>query len=118
MSSLWEGVRPLLGSLAAFSFIMNLLFVVPALFMLQVFDRVLPSNSRETLLVLLAGTGVALLILFVLDCVRNRLQHLAGNILDLLLHVRHSTLGPYTSGEGLPTLTVYGSSPDPSPVAQ
>jgi len=75
-------VRPLLGSLAAFSFIMNLLFIVPALFMLQVFDRVIPSNSRETLLVLLAGTGVALLILFVLDCVRNRLQHLAGSILD------------------------------------
>jgi PrtD family type I secretion system ABC transporter len=82
LTSLWEGVRPLLGSLAAFSFIMNLLFIVPALFMLQVFDRVIPSNSRETLLVLLAGTGVALLILFVLDCVRNRLQHLAGNILD------------------------------------
>ena len=75
-------MRPLLGSLGAFSFIMNLLFIVPALFMLQVFDRVIPSNSRETLLVLLAGTGVALLILFVLDCVRNRLQHLAGNILD------------------------------------
>jgi len=82
LTSLWEGVRPLLGSLGAFSFIMNLLFIVPALFMLQVFDRVIPSNSRETLLVLLAGAGVALVILFVLDCVRNRLQHLAGNILD------------------------------------
>jgi ATP-binding cassette subfamily C exporter for protease/lipase/ATP-binding cassette subfamily C protein EexD len=82
MSPLFEGVRPLLGSLFAFSFVMNLLFIVPALFMLQVFDRVLPSNSRETLLVLLVGTGVALLILFVLDCVRNRLQHVAGNILD------------------------------------
>jgi ATP-binding cassette subfamily C exporter for protease/lipase/ATP-binding cassette subfamily C protein EexD len=82
MSSLFEGVRPLLGSLAVFSFVMNLLFIVPALFMLQVFDRVLPSNSRETLLVLLAGTVVALLILFLLDCVRNRLQHVAGNILD------------------------------------
>jgi len=82
VSSLLEGVRPLLGSLAAFSFIMNLLFIVPALFMLQVFDRVIPSNSRETLVVLLFGTGVALLILFVLDCVRNRLQHVAGTILD------------------------------------
>ena len=82
MTSLLEGVRPLLGSLFVFSFVMNLLFIVPSLFMLQVFDRVLPSNSRETLLVLLAGTAVALLILFVLDCVRNRLQHLAGNLLD------------------------------------
>lgn len=82
MSSVLEGVRPLLGSLFVFSFVMNLLFIVPSLFMLQVFDRVLPSNSRETLLVLLAGTAVALLVLFILDCVRNRLQHLAGNILD------------------------------------
>ena len=82
MTSLLEGVRPLLGSLFVFSFVMNLLFIVPSLFMLQVFDRVLPSNSRETLLVLLAGTAVALLVLFVLDCVRNRLQHLAGNLLD------------------------------------
>jgi len=82
VTSLLEGVRPLLGSLFVFSFVMNLLFIVPSLFMLQVFDRVLPSNSRETLLVLLAGTAVALLILFVLDCVRNRLQHLAGNLLD------------------------------------
>ena len=82
MTSLLGGVRPLLGSLFVFSFVMNLLFIVPSLFMLQVFDRVLPSNSRETLLVLLAGTAVALLILFVLDCVRNRLQHLAGNLLD------------------------------------
>ena len=82
MTSLLEGVRPLLGSLFVFSFVMNLLFIVPSLFMLQVFDRVLPSNSRETLLVLLAGTAVALLILFVLDCVRNRLQHVAGAILD------------------------------------
>ena len=82
MTSLLGGVRPLLGSLFVFSFVMNLLFIVPSLFMLQVFDRVLPSNSRETLLVLLAGTAVALLILFMLDCVRNRLQHLAGNLLD------------------------------------
>jgi ATP-binding cassette subfamily C exporter for protease/lipase/ATP-binding cassette subfamily C protein EexD len=82
VTSLWEGVRPLLSSLAVFSFVMNLLYVVPALFMLQVFDRVLPSNSRETLLVLLAGTGIALLILFALDCVRTRLQHVAGSILD------------------------------------
>src|SRR4030095_15464510 len=82
MTSLLEGVRPLLGSLFVFSFVMNLLFIVPSLFMLQVFDRVLPSNSRETLLVLLAGTAVALLVLFILDCVRNRLQHVAGAILD------------------------------------
>ncbi|MBP1774161.1 MAG: type secretion system permease/ATPase, partial [candidate division NC10 bacterium] len=45
-------------------------------------DRVLPSRSQETLIVLLAGTGVALLILLLLDYVRNRLQNVLGNIID------------------------------------
>jgi PrtD family type I secretion system ABC transporter len=82
MKSLWEELRPLLVCLAAFSFFINLLFLIPAVFTLQVFDRVLPSNSQETLLVLLAGTGIALLVLLMLDYVRNRLQHAVGNILD------------------------------------
>lgn len=82
MRPLWEEVRPLLGYLAAFSLVINVLFLVPALFTLQVFDRVLPSRSQETLLVLLAGTGGALLILLLLDYVRNRLQNVLGTIVD------------------------------------
>lgn len=82
MKSLWSELRPRLGAIAAFSFFINLLFLVPAIFMLQVFDRVIPSNSRETLLVLLLGTGIALVILLLLDYVRNRLQNLLGNIID------------------------------------
>ncbi|RYX88945.1 MAG: type I secretion system permease/ATPase [Comamonadaceae bacterium] len=75
-------MKPLLFHLALFSFVINLLYLVPALFMLQVFDRVIPTNSRETLWVLLAGVGVALAILGVLDYVRLRLQHLIGTIVD------------------------------------
>ena len=82
MKSLWDELRPLLLSIAAFSFFINLLFLVPAIFTLQVFDRVLTSNSQETLLVLLAGTGAALVILLLLDYVRNRMQNLLGNIID------------------------------------
>jgi ATP-binding cassette, subfamily C, type I secretion system permease/ATPase len=82
MKPLWEALRPLLASLAALSFFINLLFLVPAIFMLQVFDRVIPSNSQETLLVLLLGTVVALALLLVLDYIRNRLQHMVGNIVD------------------------------------
>jgi ATP-binding cassette, subfamily C, type I secretion system permease/ATPase len=82
MKSLWGELRPLLGFLALLSFFINLLFLVPAIFMLQVFDRVITSNSQETLLVLLVGTGVALLLLLFLDYVRNRLQHVVGNIVD------------------------------------
>ena len=82
MKSLWNELRPRLGAIAAFSFFINLLFLAPAIFMLQVFDRVLPSNSNETLVVLLLGTGIALVILLFLDYVRNRLQNLLGNIID------------------------------------
>ena len=82
MKPIWTELKPLLFHLALFSLVINLLYLVPALFMLQVFDRVLPTNSRETLWVLLAGVGAALAILFVLDYVRLRLQHLIGNIVD------------------------------------
>ncbi len=82
MKTLWDELRPLLRYIAAFSFFINLLFLVPAMFTLQVFDRVLSSNSRETLVVLLAGTAVALFILLLLDYVRNRLQNVLGNIVN------------------------------------
>ena len=51
--------RPLLH-VAGLSFFVNLLLLVPALFMLQVFDRVLASQSGDTLLVLLLGVAIAL----------------------------------------------------------
>ncbi len=82
MKALWDELKPLLLSLAALSFFMNLLLLVPAIFMLQVFDRVIPSNSKETLIVLLAGSVLALLILFLLDYVRTRLQNILGNIIE------------------------------------
>jgi PrtD family type I secretion system ABC transporter len=72
--------RPFLF-VAGFSFFVNLLLLAPALFMLQVFDRVLTSQSRETLLVLLLGVGVALGLMLVLDYLRSRLQGVAGNLI-------------------------------------
>lgn len=72
--------RPLLF-VGGFSFFVNLLLLAPALFMLQVFDRVLTSQSRETLLVLLLGVGVALGLMLMLDYLRSRLQGVAGNLI-------------------------------------
>jgi ATP-binding cassette subfamily C exporter for protease/lipase/ATP-binding cassette subfamily C protein EexD len=82
MKSLWGELRPLATCIAAFSFFINLLFLIPAIFTLQVFDRVITSNSQETLVVLLIGTGAALTILLLLDYVRARMQNLLGNIID------------------------------------
>ena len=72
--------RPLLF-VAGFSFFVNLLLLAPALFMLQVFDRVLTSQSQETLIVLLLGVAVALGLMAVLDYLRGRLQGVAGNLI-------------------------------------
>lgn len=72
--------RPLLF-VAGFSLFINLLLLAPALFMLQVFDRVLTSQSRETLLVLLIGMGVVFALMLVLDYLRSRLQGVLGNLI-------------------------------------
>lgn len=69
--------RPLLH-IAGFSFFINLLMLIPAIFMLQVFDRVLVSGSVETLVVLLGGAALGLAMLMALDHVRGRLQSVAG----------------------------------------
>ena len=69
--------RPLLH-IAGFSFFINLLMLIPAIFMLQVFDRVLVSGSVETLVVLLGGAALGLAMLMALDHVRGRLQGVAG----------------------------------------
>jgi len=71
--------RPLMH-VAGLSLVVNLLLLAPAVFMLQVFDRVLASQSGATLLVLMAGAAIALSLLFALDCVRARLQGVAGNL--------------------------------------
>jgi PrtD family type I secretion system ABC transporter len=82
MKHLWRELGPLLGYIGLFSFCINLLCLAPAIFMLQVFDRVLPTNSQETLLVLLAGTAVALVIMLLLDFVRQGLQTVLGALVE------------------------------------
>lgn len=76
--------RPLIH-VAGLSFFVNLLMLVPAIFMLQVFDRVLSSRSGDTLLVLLLGVGIALGLMLVLEYLRGRLQGVAGNLVAEVL---------------------------------
>ena len=79
---LWDELRPYVCYLAGFSLLINLLYLAPAMFSLQVFDRVLSGNSPETLIMLLLGTGAALLLLLLLDFLRNRLQSVVGAMLS------------------------------------
>jgi PrtD family type I secretion system ABC transporter len=79
--------RPLRWTLLL-SVAINLLVLAPSIYMLQVFDRVLVSRSHDTLIVLLAGTGLALLMLWMLDSLRARLQALFGQMIgDTLMPV-------------------------------
>ena len=87
-------------AIAAFSALLNLLFLVPMLYMLQVYDRVIPTRGHLTLffltLVLVFGLGT----LALLDFIRSRLlvrssirldKLLAGVLLDTSLARRDRT---------------------------
>ena len=71
--------------LVAFGFVINLLYLVAPLYMLQVFDRVLSSQQVETLVLLTLIAGFALLIMGLLEMVRSRIQTRMGNWLDRTL---------------------------------
>ena len=73
---------------AAFSFLINLLFLAPTLYMLQVYDRVVPTGSKMTLLFVTIALGLALASLSMLDMVRARLLVRVGQRLDALIAPR------------------------------
>jgi ATP-binding cassette, subfamily C, type I secretion system permease/ATPase len=75
-------LRPLFFYAGLFSLAINLLLLVPPLYMLQVFDRVLASRSSETLAVLTVAAVVALVVMALLDVLRTRLLAAAGAALD------------------------------------
>ncbi|HXV06843.1 MAG TPA: type I secretion system permease/ATPase [Burkholderiales bacterium] len=86
--------RPFFVYAAGFSLVINLLMLMPALFMLQVYDRVITSHSRETLAMLFLLVTAALLFMAYLDLIRSRL--LAGSAVAL-----EKLLGPRVLGSML-----------------
>jgi ATP-binding cassette subfamily C protein len=68
-----------------FSALLNLLFIVPMLYMLQVYDRVVPTRGGTTLLFLTLVLLFALATLSLLDAVRSRLLVRASVRLDRVL---------------------------------
>jgi ATP-binding cassette subfamily C protein len=67
---------------AGFSALVNLLYIAPTLYMLQVYDRVVPTQGRQTLLFLTLVLLFALAVLALLDRLRSRLLVRAGVVLD------------------------------------
>jgi ATP-binding cassette subfamily C protein EexD len=65
-----------------FSLFINLLMLVPSFYMLEVYDRVLPSNSEPTLLVLTLITVFLFLVMGGLDWIRGQILIVAGTRLE------------------------------------
>ncbi|VVT02274.1 Alkaline protease secretion ATP-binding protein AprD [Sphingomonas sp. EC-HK361] len=80
---------------AGFSALVNLLYIVPTLYMLQVYDRVVPTRGIQTLLFLTVVLLFALATLALLDRIRARLLVRAGVQIDAALAplVLDATLG-------------------------
>jgi len=73
---------------AVFSLLINLLYLAPTLYMLQVYDRVVPTGGKTTLLFITVALALALLTLSVLDMIRNRLLVRASQRVDALIAPR------------------------------
>ena len=69
-----------------FSLFINLLMLVPSLYMLQVYDRVLASQSIETLVLLTIIVAVLFITKGILEMVRSRILVRIGNKIDLDLN--------------------------------
>lgn len=92
--SLWQRLRPILLAAGAFSFFINVLLLAPSLYMMVVFDRVMPAKSLPTLTLLTLGVGAALVVNLLLEILRSRVliaigaaldHHLGPQVIDALL---------------------------------
>jgi PrtD family type I secretion system ABC transporter len=70
------------------SFIINILYLVPTIYMLQIYDRVLMSRNHDTLLMLTIIAVFLYILMGFLEWVRSQLMIRLGNNLDLKLSGR------------------------------
>lgn len=82
MSWLWgRALRPFMLLACAASLLLNLALLMPALYMVQVFDRVFASRSVETLVMLTLFAALALGLGYAMDALRGRALGWAGAVL-------------------------------------
>ncbi len=75
-------------SVGFFSMFVNLLMLVPPMYMLQVYDRVLSTQSTETLLMLTLVVVFLFMVMGGLELVRSRMLVRVGNRLDTNINSR------------------------------
>ena len=69
-----------------FSFFINILMLVPSIYMLQVYDRVMASRSIETLILLTIIIVFLFITMGTLEVVRSRILVRIGNKMDIALN--------------------------------
>ncbi len=106
MREAYAACRPQLTAAAGFSALINLLYLAPTIYMMQIYDRVVPTGGIGTLIWLTIVLGLALATLTALDNVRARLMaltslklndELSGKILARLISARSSA----TTGQAM-----------------
>lgn len=74
----FRGMSPLFVSVAVFSVFVNLLQLIGPLYMLQIYDRVIPSRSEETLVALTVLIATLYAFMGLLDYARSRIASRIG----------------------------------------
>ncbi|MDP1738412.1 MAG: type I secretion system permease/ATPase [Caulobacter sp.] len=85
LGTAFSACRPHFIGIAAFSGLLNLLFLTPSIYMLQVYDRVVPTGGLMTLFFITLVVAFALITLALLDALRARLLVRASLRLDKML---------------------------------
>ncbi len=83
-----EPLKPYLVAAASFSLFINILMIVPAIYMLQVFDRAVGSQSVSTLGMLTIIMVCLIFAMGLLDWIRGQIMIRAGARLDEILSER------------------------------
>src|SRR6185503_4779895 len=82
--TLWRFKRYYLETMVA-AMMINILALATSLFVMNVYDRVVPNNAEATLWVLAAGVSIAVGFEFVARTLRGYLLDVVGKKVDLLL---------------------------------
>ena len=88
LSEVLFSFRKTFYQLGAFSLVINLLGIMPSIYMLQVYDRVLASSNETTLLMLTLMTLGLYVLMELLEFTRSSVLIRVGNKLDMLLNQR------------------------------
>ena len=70
---------------AFFSFVINMFLLAPSIFMLQLFDRVMSSRSKEALYLISILLLAALIVTALIEIVRSKILVNANNAMDLMM---------------------------------